>query len=806
MKKYLKRSIILALFITCLFMCNQISCFAEVDVNPKPLVFEPDTSGKYIYCNNHEFINRNHLSDTSNEFPTYIMNNTLGADKYAMFISHVNHTELRDEANNITEVGFDIEVDVEFKAVEDVTFTITSVGFEVPEHSMYYYYTNQYTKEEEWGCMNAWADYLKIPIRELNSGTQYNPKKFEPVTVSLKKGETYWLSSCVENYGVVPFYRPVHILADFEITSGKTEVNVAALKSTGTLKYRGHHSNRASFGRYIRDRQYKGIADSLNKVDTHLEYTIADWTGGKLPVTVYNDFAPNGNTITDWYTHLNPWADIWNMANAVSSDMLSFKYKDPSKLRYYGANADKTLVNDIWTFDTYHSDYSDYPGRHSGYLPDKYIPNDKINSSTNAQSACNLGNYGVSLYYHITIKNEGMITRYANYNLATVSNNIVILRDKDGNMLQPYALCKGTNTDYRSDVMACVELPGGTETSFIIQVILPTNYVGGMKNSLEIVNVESVERVYDNVLQKIPRDYNFTGREFIKWENGKLFKSQDKSIWQEVNLNAETEKVFHGNWNQYEFLYTDNGYMVKAHLYDSTPYYGIREFFRNVYFLDNDFNLVKTAQFYQYPTQMSYAMGNYYVTAGSDYVSKDGVNWQMLDGSYELPCWNYGKNSVKMASGEVYISQDGENYSLVKNSNYKPYFIKALGDVYYSINGKKLYISSDAISWKCFDIPEEIRFIERIGDKIIVNKEYEYIYTETDSEFIKIGDTYVAYPEVLGVYNDVKYYDVNSLAKMLGLNTAWYETYATVGDKTISYNDMRVYNGKLCLSYEQINN
>ena len=775
-----------------------ITAFSAVDVNPKPLVFEHDKSGKYIYCNNHEFITREHLSDTSREFPTYIMNNTLEPDNYAMFVSHVNHTELRDSKNNITEIGFDIEVDVEFKAVEDVTFTIKSVGFEVPEHSMYYYYSKQYKTEEEWGCMNAWANYLGVPIREINSGTQYNPQTFEMQTVTLKAGETYWLSSCIDNYSVVPFYRPVHILADFEITSGKCEVNVCALKSNGTVKYRGHHSRYASFGTYIPEKQYKGIANSLNKADAYLEYTIADWVGGKLPVTVYNDYAPNGNSITDWFTHLNHWADPWNKENTVASDMLSFEYKDPSKLKYYGAKADKDKINDVWVFDNKHTDFAKYPGKNSGYSVNEYIPNDLIADTVNNGGECNLGNYGVSLYYHFTIHNEGKITRYANYNLSTISNNIVILRDKDGNMLQPYALCKGSAQIADNDVMACVELPGNTTTSFIIEVILPTNYVGGMRNSLEIVNSKSIEKVYDNVLQKIPRDYSFTGREFIKWENGKLYKSTDKLNWEYVPLNAETEKIFHGNWNEYEFLYTDNGYMAKVHLYDSKPYYGIREFFKNIYFLDNNFNLVKKAELYQYPTAMSYAKGIYYITAGSNYSSTDGENWEILDGSFDLPCWNYGENSVKMVNGEVYVSTDGTNYNLVKNSNFKPYFVKALGDVYYSISGNKLYLSKDAISWKCLDAPEAVSFIERIGDSVVINKKYTYTFTGNSAEFIKIGDTICAYPEPYGIYNGEKFYSINDLADMFNIKISWQGDTAVYSEKCITYADMRAFNGVLC--------
>ena len=795
----MKKIFILTVMVICLVF-SVFNVYAEVDVNAKPLVFKPDTSGKYIYCNNHEFIRREDLSDTSREFPTYIMNNECTPDKYAMFVSHVNHTELRDKDNNITEIGFDIEVDVEFKAQTDCTVLISSAGFEVPEHSMYYYYTQQYTREEAWGCMNAWASYLNIPIRELDSGTEYTPRKFTPVTVELKAGESFWLSKYIDNYSAVPFYRPVHLLSNFEIKGGNALVNVAALKSNGTIGDRRHHSKNAAYGRYVRDRQYKGVANSLNKVDTYLNYTISDWVGGKLPVTVYNDYAPNGNTITDWFTHLNPSADPWNKVNAAGSDMLEFEYKDPYKLQCYGSKVKDDQKDDVWKFDTKHSDYAEYPGRKSGYSTVGYIPNAPITDTNADDSACNLGNYGVSVCYHVSIKNEGKITRYVNYNLKTIANNIVILRDKDGNMINPYALCKGENSDYETDTMACVELPAETTTEFIIEVILPTNYVGGMKNSLEVVNTKQLTRVYDNVLQKVPRDYSFTGREFIKWDNGKLYKSYDKENWINVPINAQTEAIFHHNWNEYEILYTDNGYMVKSHLYDSTPYYGIREFFKHVYFLDNDFNLKSTVEFYQYPTQMSYAKGKYYVTAGTDYVSSDGVNWEMIPSANDLPCWNYGRFSALMKDGTVYISEDGTDYKPVLNADFKPYFIRALGDIYYSIRGTRLYVSGDCISWESFDCGASVSELERIGNTIVVNKKIKFDYTPQNSEFILNGGEYIALPDVMGMYNGEKFYSADDLEKTYKTNITWNDGFADINGKKIDFSQMCVLSGKLCVT------
>ena len=118
-------------------------------------------------------------------------------------------------------------------------------------------------------------------------------------------------------------------MADFTIVSGKCDVNVAALRSNGTIGDRSGFIENSAYGSYDRDRQYKGISDGLNRVDASLSYTIDDytWSDTTLPVKVYNSYMPEGNETDKWYTHLNQRADPWSNLISAESDMLAFKYR-----------------------------------------------------------------------------------------------------------------------------------------------------------------------------------------------------------------------------------------------------------------------------------------------------------------------------------------------------------------------------------------------------------------------------------------------------------------------------------------------
>lgn len=773
-----------------------LPCMAfAAELSPKDLNFKPDTSGKYIYCNNVEFITRSDLADTSNPTPKYIMNNELEVGKYAFFASHVNHTEIRDNSGVMTEAGFDIELDVEFVANEDTVIKITSLGFEVPENKKYYYNGKAYTYEEAWGCLNAWASYKKIPIRQMESGKIYEPLAFEEKAIEIKKGETFYLSSVIPNYSVVPFFRPVHILADFEVVSGKTECNVCAFKSWGHLGDRSNKSGNIAFGSYERDRQYKGISDSLNSVSVDLNYAIDDWVGGDtyFPVRVYNPYVPTGNDVNVWVTHINPNADIWSKYNSASSDMLSFKYKDNSKLTYYGSGIKESQKEDTWYFDINHSDTSVYPGRNIGVSKTSYKPNYEIKPFSDENFNCNLGNYGVSLHYNYTIRNDGEVTRFAAFNINTTSNNIVILRDELGNVVNNYALCKGAGTAKSNDTLACIELPGMTETKFSIEVILPTNYVGGMENSLVLKDFPIVIPVYENAYQEVAWDYSWTGREFVEWRNGELYSSTDLENWTHIPLSNEVEAIFHDNWNEYRIMYAQNGYVVKPCIYDSVPYYGAREYFRKVYFLNEDFSLKDTVKFNRYPTDMSYAKGKYYVTAGSRFVSEDTEKWEITPSDTSMPVDNGNIFSAYSKDGSIYLSKDGEKYYPVLFDENKPKFVECLGDVYYCTDKNTLLLSGDGVYWDKFEFDERIDYVRRVEDKILVNNIHSFEYVPESSLVLMLDGKFISFDDdILYDENGSSLVPAKQLLKALGASAYYADEYAPLRE-TLENNGYTLY-------------
>ncbi len=712
------------LFICILFILNfgTVIVFANVD-----LKFSAAGGGKFIYCNNPERIKRNNLSDTSIMYPSYIMNNeNLDVGKYEVYASHLNYTELRDRSGAIIEPGFNIELDMEFKAKEDTKILLTAVGFETPTQSLYYKNGNWATAQSSWECLNAVADFLQKPIYQINSDKKYIPNKFEPVEIEIKAGESAWLSKYIYNYSVVSWLRSVHILTSFEILSGKIDVNIAAIKSNSNLGDRANHSENARYGIYYRDRQYKGISDTLPEFySDELNYTIDDNTqdGTLLPVTVYNQYKPEGNTVTKWYTHINPQEDVWARQASVESDMADFYYYDENKLQYYGKYISDEDKSPVWNFDTYHSDTKTYAGQSD---PQYYAPNYELDiNKENSSIGCNLGNYEVRTNYRLNVTNNGQNTRYFKFNLNTSSNNVVAVKDENGNFLNPYYICKGSSYPAKTDTVACVELPPNQSTKFIIEVILPINYPGGMVNSFEISDESTnFELLEDEKINRITPK-NFTGKEYYKWINKDLYTSTDLENWTKHELNDKTKKIFNENWENYEIKKAGDGYIARFSAYDIGPsfYWPGMPFFTNVYMLDKDFNLIKKCTFDQYPTEMSYAKGIYYVKAGQQrYHSRDGEMWEILFSYYQLPFDNDSEYCIATDGKDFYKSTDAIGYTKMEFDGDTPDYIDMIGNMYYYIKDKDLYLSEDADNWTVIHSQQEIQTLDFINNEVVINR------------------------------------------------------------------------------------
>ena len=771
----LKKITVCSLLFLLLFTCS-----VQAAPTPQDLHFAPIGGGKYIYENNIEALRRADLSDDSNPSPTYLMNNAdLEPGKYSVFISHNNHTGRYTASGEIQELGFDIEVDMQFLAKEQAQIRVSSVAFEIPFLKTEYINGNLTKYENAWVFLSAWSTYLKTPIYQVRSDKKYFPLPFEPVTLNLAPGEIYWVSNLISNYAPVPYLKGVHMLVDFEILSGSADANIAALKHTGTLRDRSRHVQDAARGTYVRDWQYKGVADTLPGMEASLSYAIDDHTasGEFLPVTVYNQYQPEGNTVSRWMTNINPQADSWSRKSCAESDMLHLRFYDPSKLQYYGAAVPQDQRDPYWLFDTLHSDTDRYFSAAPALNAASYQPNYLLSTDVNNIGyACNLGNYGVSLYYHISIENKGTRTRYANYNLMTTADNIVILRDAAGVPMQNYALCRGPSDEKIDKTMASVPLPAGKTTSFILQVILPTNERGGMENSLFISDRQADMGYTSRSAYTARQSYRYTGKRYLKWEGQKLYASTDLAAWQEQPVGEEARALFDGNWDNFEILENGGGYVVKWDAYDSQPanYRAALGRHSTVYFFDRGFRLTAQKKFPDYPRYMAFAKNRYFVRAGSVSVSDDTVNWSEFPFA-SLPTWNNGKFCALVQDGAAYLSTDGANFSKVSYMGKQPSFFGALDGVYYYTDGTRLGLSADGLYWTVQDMGEKIETVDKVGDALLVNKTLLPLPDAADKIWVRLNGEILGFDVAPVTENDRTLVPMRFLLEKLGGTVSWDE-------------------------------
>ncbi|MBE7054283.1 MAG: copper amine oxidase N-terminal domain-containing protein [Ruminococcaceae bacterium] len=736
----MKKSILL-IFLIMIFSSLTVNAYIRSD----DLVFKEAGGGFFIYENNVESVRREDLSDSSNPNPTYIMKNkSLYKSKYSVFITNLNFTGVKDKDGNYIEKGFDIEVDGLFVAEEDSVIKITSLGFEMPDVKTLYQNGAKEEYEESWACLEAWSSYLKMPIKQINSHKVYEGKPFSEVTFSLKKGNVKWLSEYIENYSKVPYLKPVNILVDFEVISGKVEFNICALKHNGKLKDRSHHNYDAYDGMYTRERQYKGVAKTLPKVEAQLDYVITDKVknGERLPVIVYNQYNKAGKYTEEWVTNFNPQNDRNTRDICAESDMLFLAYKDPTKLNYYGSKVLSSRKDDIWYFDVFHADNS---FNEDG--DEKYVPNREVSvKENNYLKACNLGNYGVKVNYKVTITNASKQTKYAYYKLNTGANNIVILYDENKNNVNGYAVCKGPYNYNKEDVMACVELMPNKTTTFYIDVILPANCNGGMKNYIEIYDTKHTIEFPDTNIEFVETNKNTDGKKFIKWDSGKLFASYDNEEFFEIELPDETKEIFSLGGENFQIVKTDTGYMAKCNTYDGAPSYFEHslKFFDKVYLFDENFNLLKTKTFDVYPTDISYENGIYYVTAGKTYYSSDFENFNELT-TINIPSSNGIFNVASTKYGYFYMSTKDFPYTKINYADAFPKYIKNFKNIFYYTHKNVLYLSNNAVYFteKVFD--EDIKTVDVADEKLVINGKYDVEVPKFKKEIIlKLKDQIIA--------------------------------------------------------------
>lgn len=752
-----------------------IAVTANAAAEPCDLVFTQTEGGRFIYCNNIESITAGDLADTGNEDAKFIMNNeALTPGRYAFFGAFINRTNTGYRGASNGQRGFDIDVDVMFKAKEPCEITISRLGFEVPQHSSFFLDGMHYAQENEWGGFGAWASYLGVPIRQIDSGNAYEPRIFTEETIKLSEGEIYWLSELVPDYRSVPLARSVHIAFDFSINSGSCDVNVAALRSAIQPGDRSNFYKNAKFGSYRRDRQYKGISDGLNEVTAELKYTIddSDADGTYLPVTVHNQYAPEGNTINKFYTHLNPRADEWSYALCAESDMLSFSYRDPMKRYYYGASVPESERDDMYIFDTRHADTAEYTAGNGSR--GSFVPNRELTDGDGTEYACNLGNYGVIYNYDLEITNTGNKRRYILYRLATSSNNLVWVRDADGRPANGRVLAKGRGASRIADDMACLSVPAQSTARYTVSVLLAANYSGGMENAFVISDYPKAIETYETERSSVDKDSSFDGREYYRFTDGGVETSTDGVIWRSHALPKEVTEGITGNISEYRLQWTGSGYTIRPTLYDAGAFRFIDYMYRDMYLLDEDFVIVRKQTFGGYPAGYACANGVHYVEiAGTAFRSTTDFKWWDVT-DMVMPCWNYGTYSVVCDGGEISLSSDGVDFYPVDYLGFRPEYIDANGSWYYYADGHLLYLSMDGLNWRYMVFKEKIKDFTVADGNVIVNGiESKPLPEFDDTVAVRINDKYVSTEPAAIMIKNSPYIPIRVICELLGYEVKW---------------------------------
>lgn len=573
------------------------------------LEFEPAGGGKFIYSNNPEAITEAVLANGEN--PCYIMSNeNYGQGNYYLYLSHFNHTGNGG-------MGYDIELDTEIAALEDTVITISNLQFST-NRALKYTDENGNLKsyENDWGFLDVCAGMLGVPIITRDGSDIYRGQNFKPVTVSIKSGETLWLSEYIENYKTTLFCMPVHMQASLEIVSGRADINVAAFKHNGKLGDRSYFDReKTGFGIYRRDRCLKGVADSLPQVTAKLAYTVDNETedGTLLPVIITNQYATDPVETTRWCTNLNPQDDIWSKYITAENDMLTLKYKDASKLTYYGSNSENK--SDIWIFDTRHSDTRHFDSAF-GISPEDYEPNFVLDVTKDNQGmGCSMGNYGVTTTYRLEIENKSDEEKWFEYKSTTASNIIAYISDENGEF--SYAAAKKLSLPAAEEYLVSQRLEPGRTTVFNLNVILPVNYNGGLQNSF-VINSERHSPDYENM--KIKEKQLFDDKVYFK------------SILSSVP--EKTPEKLVSNPESYEIVSSDGITVARWCAWDGliNYYASSHDFAKEVFTFDKDFNVISTGKFSGVLLTLEEKNGVFYIqTSDGKSFASDGTEWWEID-------------------------------------------------------------------------------------------------------------------------------------------------------------------------------
>ncbi len=470
--------------VTAVCLISGVAAAAE----PADLRFEKNEDVTYIYCNNHESIRQENvinLTDSQLSGRSFLMSlDKLPSGKYVMFVSHDNETAYeRYGDKEMAESNFEIFLDARFQTMFGAQVRVKRAGYwTMPE------------SRESWAALPAWANFFGQDIYQIGmaAGESLNrltlPKdpliipfaNYAPTFMNFQNGIAWigdYLPGKVEPCMTA---KPVFFIAEFEVLGGKDayiNIDIGALKSVeGDIAKSREIQGNIRDAAIVPEYQIKGVAPYAPEVSAQpMRYAITDETAF-LPVTVYNSVTgEDGNTLEHgeaFLTYGSPKGDTYNMGDRYAgSDMLDFTYRDTN------------------------------PGGKK-YRFDPETPWNMGNGIT----TCQLGNFGVMTRYTLELKNTTQTDKTFTYRMTTATNYLVRMRSSslvsennpngeyrtvDGYSLFARNEVEYKDADYMSMIKAGVNivscpLPRNCTTTVELEIISPTNVLGGLENQFVI--------------------------------------------------------------------------------------------------------------------------------------------------------------------------------------------------------------------------------------------------------------------------------------------------------------------------------